>query len=160
PVHAEGSTDLIEKAMYTRQEFFGAEAIVPLPTAAARENLLKLLQTSPNDPTIIEKLSELEEKLRNYDAAEKDLKQLVAIDKKYANNLTSFYERRGRYADEAALLRRRLATADEDARPAIFEGLLETARVHDLKEYLRPEFYKDVVAQNGDVYPVFEKLIE
>src|SRR5207247_6304248 len=102
----------------------------------------------------------LEEKLRNYDAAEKDLKQLVAIDKKYANNLTSFYERRGRYADEAALLRRRLATADEDARPAIFEGLLETARVHDLKEYLRPEFYKDVVAQNGDVYPVFEKLIE
>src|SRR5690349_5873083 len=76
--HAEGSQDLIEQAMYTRQEFFGAEAIVPLPTAEARDNLLMLLQSTPNDPAIIEKLSELEEKLGNYDAAEKDLKQLLA----------------------------------------------------------------------------------
>jgi tetratricopeptide (TPR) repeat protein len=104
------SSDLIEQAIYTRQEFFGADAIVPLPTAEARQNLLKLLQSSPNDPAIIEKLTDVEEKLGNYDAAEKELKQLVAIDGKYANNLTSFYERRGRYADEAALLRQRLAT--------------------------------------------------
>jgi len=158
--HAEGSSDLIEQAMYTRQEFFGAEAIVPLPTAEARENLLKLLQSTPNDPTIIEKLSETEEKLGNYDAAETDLKQLLAIDKKYADNLTSFYERRGRYSDEAALLRQRLATAAADERPAIFESLLDTERTHDLTEYLRPEFFREVVAQNGDVYPVFERLIE
>ena len=158
--HAEDSSNLIEQAMYTRQEFFGAEAIVPLPTAEARENLVKLLQSTPNDPAIIEKLSETEEKLGNYDAAEKDLKQLVAIDKKYANNLTSFYERRARYSDEAALLRQRLATASADEQPEIFERLFDTARVHDLKEYLRPEFYKEVVAQNGDIYPIFEKLIE
>ena len=111
-------------------------------------------------PAVIEKLSELEEKLGNYDTAENDLKQLVAIDKKYEGNLTVFYERRGRYADEAVLLRQRLATADEDERAALFETLLDTARTHDLKEYLRPEFYRKVVSQNGDVYLVFEKLIE
>ena len=159
-VHAEGSTDLVEQAMYTRQEFFGAEAIVPLPTAEARENLSKLLQSSPNDPAIIQKLSELEEKLGNYDVAERDLKQLAAIDKNFADNLTSFYERRGRYADEAATLRGRLATADKDVRPAIFESLLETARIHDLKEYLRPEFFSEIITQNSDDLPVFEKLIE
>ncbi|HEY2866765.1 MAG TPA: hypothetical protein VGJ02_06715, partial [Pyrinomonadaceae bacterium] len=158
--HAESSQDLIEQAIYTREEFFGAEAVIPVPTAEARENLLGLLRTSPNAPTVIEKLSELEEKLGNYDTAENDLKQLVAIDKKYESNLTVFYERRGRYADEAVLLRQRLATADEDERAALFETLLDTARTHDLKEYLRPEFYRKVVSQNGDVYLVFEKLIE
>src|SRR5947209_607219 len=101
--HAESSPDLVEQAIYTRQEFFGADAIVPVPTEEARENLLRLTRSTPNDPAVVEKLSEVEEKLGNYDAAEKDVKQLIAIDKKYSNNLTTFYDRRGRYAKEAAL---------------------------------------------------------
>ena len=32
-VHAESSQDLIEQAIYTREEFFGAEAVIPVPTA-------------------------------------------------------------------------------------------------------------------------------
>jgi cytochrome c-type biogenesis protein CcmH/NrfG/thioredoxin-like negative regulator of GroEL len=158
--HAESSDELLEQALYTRQEFFGVEAIVPLPTLQARDNLLHLLQTSPNEPTVIGKLSELEEKLGNYDEAERDLKQLVAIDRKYGNQLTMFYEHRGRYEDEAAQLRQRLVGANADERPAIFGSLLAKARTHGLKQYLGPVFFHEVISQNADVYPVFQGLIE
>ena len=157
--HAESSSDAIDQAIYTRQEFFGAEAIVPLPTAEANR-LFRLRQTSPNDSAIIEKLSEIEEKLGNYDAAEQDLKQLVAIDRKYSKNLSVFYDRRGRYRDEAAQLRLMLSTSEVNERPAIFEDLVNVVRTHDLQEYLRPEFYHEVVSQNSNVYDVLDRLIE
>src|SRR3954471_16957786 len=41
-VSAEESPDALESALYERQEFFGAQATVPLPTARALENLEKL----------------------------------------------------------------------------------------------------------------------
>jgi hypothetical protein len=38
----------IEKALYTRAEFFGANAIVPYPTVEARKNLAVLAENYPN----------------------------------------------------------------------------------------------------------------
>src|SRR5688572_15694015 len=60
----------IEEALYTRVEFFGSEAVVPFPTAEARERLAKVLVQNPNDAQIYLKLSELDEKLGNYAQAE------------------------------------------------------------------------------------------
>ncbi len=48
-IQAEDFQSEIEKAIFTRQEFFGAEAIVPLPTAEARENLAKLAISQPDN---------------------------------------------------------------------------------------------------------------
>lgn len=53
----------IENALYTRVEFFGANAIVPFPTEQARNRLAEILQKFPDDSQIFLKLAELDEKL-------------------------------------------------------------------------------------------------
>ncbi len=54
---------LIDSALYTRAAFFGAQALVPYPTAEARDRLAALQAKYPNDPQIDLKLSEFDEKL-------------------------------------------------------------------------------------------------
>src|SRR5687767_436436 len=63
----------IEAALYTRTEFFGADAIVPFPTAEARERLAKVSENFPAEPKIYLKLAELDEKLEKFDEAENNL---------------------------------------------------------------------------------------
>ena len=157
---AENSSVAIETAMFTHQEFFGADAIVPLPTATARDNLAKLANISPDDPQVLEKLAEANEKLGEPDAAEKILIRLAEKDPKRSEGLAAFYERRARFEDEAKVLRKMLSSADSLARPSLFGRIVDLAREHDLKDYTKLEFYREVAAQNTDVFPVFDKLID
>ncbi|MCY7346228.1 MAG: hypothetical protein LH614_08395 [Pyrinomonadaceae bacterium] len=151
----------IETALFTKQEFFGAEAIVPFPTAEARENLTELQSRFPDDAKIRRKLAEFDEKLGNFDAAEKRLAQSAEISQANLENLAAFYNRRARFDDEAKVLEKQLsATEDADEKAAIFSRLIETARLHDLGAYLEPAFYEQFLEKNPAIYPIFEQLIE
>ncbi len=150
----------MEAALFTRQEFFGAQATVPRPTAEARENLAKLAAAAPDNPLILEKLAELNEKLLRFDEAENNLKRLALIDPTKLENLAAFYERRGQFEEQAETLEKILAAADAAKRGAIFERLIDTARKHDLKVYLQPDFYAKISENNFAVYEIFERLID
>jgi tetratricopeptide (TPR) repeat protein len=159
-VSAENANGEIENALFTRQEFFGAEAIVPLPTAEARENLARLLENAPDNPQILEKLAELNEKLARFDEAEKNLVRLAEIEKPKLEALAAFYGRRAAFEKEAACLTKILFSTEAEKRGAVFERLIDLARVHDLKEYLQTSFYARVAKENPDVYTIFEALID
>ena len=160
PVAAEESNDAIETATYTRQEFFGAQAIMPLPSAEARENLAKLAANAPDDPRILEKLAELDEKTEHYDEAEKNLQHLAETDAAKLENLAQFYERRARFESEAATIEKIMANAAVENRAATFERLIYLAQKHDLQEYLNADFYARVLRENAGVYPIFKRLID
>ncbi|HEX8637694.1 MAG TPA: hypothetical protein VF692_06515, partial [Pyrinomonadaceae bacterium] len=146
--------------MFTRQEFFGAEAIVPLPTAEARANLVKLAENSPRKPQILKKLADANEKLTLYDEAESNLLRLAETDAAVLETLAAFYERRGRFEKQAEILRSILFSTSEENRVAAFEQLITTARKHDLRAYLQSEFYAEVARSNPNLYSIFEKLID
>src|SRR2546430_9046965 len=55
-------TALIESALYTRAEFFGNQALVPYPTAEARDRLAAVQAKYSDDPQIDLKLSQPDEK--------------------------------------------------------------------------------------------------
>lgn len=151
----------IEAALFTKQEFFGAEAIVPFPTAKARENLTELQNQFPNDVKITQKLAELDEKLGDFVAAEKRLVQLAETNQSNLENLVAFYNRRARFSDEAKVLEKRLfATENADEKAQVFSRLIETARLHDFGEYLSAAFYEKALEKNLAAYPIFEQLIE
>ena len=151
----------IEAALFTKQEFFGAEAIVPFPTAKARENLIALQNQFPDDLKITRKLAELDEKLGDFGAAEKRLVQLAETNQPALENLAAFYNRRARFSDEAKVLEQRLFAAEtEDEKAEIFSRLIEKARLHDFEEYLSPAFYEKVVEKSLGIYPIFEQLIQ
>jgi tetratricopeptide (TPR) repeat protein len=159
-ISAEESRSEIENALFTRQEFFGAEAIVPLPTAEARENLAKLDEKFPDNPQILEKLAALDEKLARFDEAEKSLIRLAETDAARRENLAAFYHRRARFAAEADVLSKILFSIEAEKRVFVFERLIDLARIHDLPAYLNQEFYARVARENPEAFEVFQKLAE
>ncbi|MDQ2746724.1 MAG: hypothetical protein M3T96_05630, partial [Acidobacteriota bacterium] len=157
---AKDVSEEIENALYTRQEFFGAEAVVPLPTNEARENLARLATDSAENPLLLKPLAELDEKLEKYDEAEKSLIRLSEIDAANADALAAFYDRRAAFDKEAEVLRKVLFTTEPSKRAAVFERLIDLARMHDLKAYLNADFYAAVIKENPNVRLIFENLID
>ena len=154
-ITAQESQSEIENALFTRQEFFGAEAIVPLPTAEARENLAKLVESSPDNPQMLEKLAELDEKLSRFDEAEKNLIHLAEIDFAKLENLAAFYHRRARFEKEADVLNRILFSMAAEKRAVVFEKLIDLARIHDLKEYLKSGILRPSDKENPEIFTDF-----
>lgn len=159
-VSAESPQNEIEKAIFRREEFFGAEAFVPLPTAEAREALAKLAETQPGNPQLLEKLAELNEKLERFDEAEKNLVHLREIDAAKSEPLAAFYHRRANFEKEAAVLKENLFAKETKNRVAVFERLVDLARLHDLREYLQPVFYAQITKEMPNASGIFQKIAE
>ncbi|MDT5121343.1 MAG: hypothetical protein QOC96_825 [Acidobacteriota bacterium] len=153
----------IESASFARTEFFGAQALVPYPTAEARNRLADLLNKYPNEPQVVLKLSQLDEKLGRFEEAEKELQSYVELqpDKPAAlTDLASFFDRRAEFEKEAETVERMLAVAPPERQAQIFARLIELARVHGLENYLAPEFYQKYIAQGVAVFEIVEQLLD
>lgn len=158
-VAAEDVNGEIEKAIFTREEFFGASGLVPFPTAQAWENLFRLAEQNPDNPEILKKLAAFDEKLGRFDEAEKNLLRLAEINVTETENLAAFYQRRGQFEKQAETLEKNLFSISVEKRGDALEKLIFVARRHDLKQYLKASFYAEVAKENPNVYPVFDRLI-
>src|SRR5437588_4588569 len=156
-------TALIEAALFTRVEFFGAQALVPYPTAEARNRLAAVLAEHADEPEIYLQLAQLDEQLGRADDAARELERYVALkhdDALALEQLASFYDRRTDFAQEAATLERLLAHAPASERAGFMQRLIELARVHQLPKYLTPAFYEQVIAQDPTAYAIIEQYID
>jgi tetratricopeptide (TPR) repeat protein len=153
-------SSLIEAALYTRHEFFGAQAIVPFPTAEARNRLAEVLEKYPDEPQIYLKLSQLDEKLGNEDLALQELRTFVEHEPeklKALETLAGFLHRRGQFPIEAETLERMLHTAPAEQRLEIFKRLMKLAETHLLEKYLTPRFYEQTILENPSAYEIVEQ---
>lgn len=158
----EGET-AITAASFARAEFFGAQALVPYPTAEARNRLADLSKKYPNEPRIALRLSQLDEKLGRFEEAERELLAFVELEADKHEALTalaSFYDRRAQFEKEAATFARLLDVAPAERRAEIFSRLVELARVHGLENYLKPEFYQKYIEQGAAVFEIIEQLLD
>ncbi|MBX7219970.1 MAG: tetratricopeptide repeat protein [Blastocatellia bacterium] len=152
----------IESARYTREEFFGSQALVPLPTETARRNLSGLLAKNPQSARILELLAESDEKLGQTASAEKELEQYVKLEHESRESLeiqAAFFHRQTQFDREAMCLERMLNQAPGSERAELVERLLAHARTHNLDSYLKPEFYKQLIDRDPSVFSVFEQYI-
>ena len=157
----------IENALYTKADFFGQAAIVPFPTENARERLAQIAANYPKDAEIYLKLSELDEKLENYDAAESEIKKYAELQNgklSALNQLTSFYERRGKYEQKAEILNKMLELASANERGEYFSNLINFSKTHKIEKYLNAAFYRQIIAEDDSAFSILElyldKLIE
>lgn len=153
----------IEAALYTREEFFGAQAVVPRPTAEARTRLADLETRYAGDAATTLKLAETEEQLGHQDLAEARFQRYVEIEKQSVaalGRLAEFYQRRGRFADEAAVRERMIAAAPREERAAILEQLIEMAERHQLEKYRRPDFFQRLIDSDPASFEVVRQFIE
>ncbi len=147
----------VENALYTRTEFFGSQAIVPFPTAEARDRLAGVLQKYPGDSQIHLKLAELDEKLGRFDDAEQEIK---AAKPENLFVLAKFYERRGEFEKAAETLEKILETSPIENRLDTFSNLIYMAKKHGLKKYLAAEFYQKFITENNGTFSVLAEFIE
>jgi tetratricopeptide (TPR) repeat protein len=153
----------IEAASFARAEFFGAQALVAYPWAEARNRLADILGKYPNEPQIYLRLSELDEKLGRFGESERELQTFVELQPGKLEaliTLASFLDRRGQFEKEAATFERLLAVASPERRAQIFERLIELARTHGLENYLKPDFYREYIAQDVAVFGIIEQLLD
>jgi tetratricopeptide (TPR) repeat protein len=154
---------LIETALYTRAEFFGANAIVPFPTATARENLAKVLGKYPNEAEIYLKLAQLDEKLEKFEDAENELKKRVEIksDKLSAlYDLAWFYNRRAEFEKQAEIFNQMIELAPKEKRAEYFSNLINLAKTHKLEKYLKADFYKEFITQDASAFSILEQYLD
>src|SRR5689334_517511 len=158
--NAENVSTLIEAALYTRHEFFGAQAIVPFPTAEARNRLAEVHAKYPDNPQIYLKLSQLDEKLGNEESALQEMQAFVKHepDQLHAlETLAEFLDRRAQFAAEAEALERMLHVAPPEQRVEVFRRLLTLAQTHLLEKYLTPRFYEQTIVDNPAAYEIVEQ---
>lgn len=160
-------SSLIDAALYTRHEFFGAQAFIPFPTAEARNRLADVLAKHPDNAQIHLKLSQLDEKLGNEELALKEMQSFVehAPDEfKALQTMAEFLHRRAQFPAEAESLERMLRLAPPEQRLEVFSRLIELAETHLLEKYLTPRFYEQTIKENSSAYEIVkqyqQKLID
>ncbi|MEP7343483.1 MAG: tetratricopeptide repeat protein [Acidobacteriota bacterium] len=153
----------IEAALYTRAEFFGAQAILPYPTGEARARLAEVARAYSQDAEIQLKLAELDEKLTDTERAAAEMLRYVELEKNSVaslKTLAGFYDRRARFADEAATLERMIEASPANERAEILRELIELARRHRLEKYQQPGFFKQLIASDPSAFEVVKQFIE
>src|SRR5262249_40629276 len=158
---------LIEAALYTRHEFFGVQAIVPYPTAEARNRLAAVLEKYPDRPQILLKLAQLDEKLGREEEALREMQSYGEHEPDKPQALTTiaeFFHRRAQFAAEAESLERLIRSAPAERRVELFRNLIELAEKHRLDKYLAPNFYEQIINENPEAFEIVQqyqdKLIE
>ncbi|MCA1592095.1 MAG: hypothetical protein LC754_05480, partial [Acidobacteria bacterium] len=155
--------DQVEAALYTRAEFFGAQALVPYPTAEARNRLAEVARKYPREPRVHLRLARLDEELGQFNLAEQEMQNYVAAGHETPDaldELSRFFHRRARFEDEAATLERELRVVPVEGRAAVLRQLAELARVHKLERYLSPDFYAQLAARNDSTFEIVSQYIE
>src|ERR1051326_854245 len=147
----------IEGALYTRHEFFGAQAIVPYPTAEARNRLADIRPKYPDNAQIYLKLSQLDEKLGNEEPALQEMRAFVEHEPdklKALETMVEFLDRRAQFPAEAESLERMLHVAPPEQRVEMFRRLMQLAETHLLEKYLSPRFYEQTINDNPAAYEI------
>lgn len=151
---------LIDAALYTRHEFFGAQAIIPFPTAEARNRLAAVSAKHPDNAQIYLKLSQLDEKLGNEDMALQEMRSFVEYEPdelKALETMAEFLHRRAQFPAEAESLERMLHVAPPEQRVEVFRRLMQLAETHVLEKYLTPRFYEQTIIDNPSAYEIVEQ---
>jgi tetratricopeptide (TPR) repeat protein/predicted TPR repeat methyltransferase len=153
----------IEAASFARAEFFGAQALVPFPTAEARNRLAGLLEKYGDEPQIFLRLSQLDEKLGRFAESERELQRYVELQSNKPEALeilASFFDRRAQFEKEAATFEHLLDITPPERSPQIFARLIELARTHRLENYLKPEFYQKYIERGAASFEIIEQLLD
>jgi len=154
---------LIDSALYTRAEFFGAQARVPFPFAEARNRLAALRERRPGEPRLALALARLDEKLGRYESArEGQAEYLSGSGESFGalEEMAAFQHRRALFAGEAATLEKMLSAAPAGRRREVLDRLVRLAESQRLEAYLSPEFFERVIAEHPTDFDVVAGYVD
>lgn len=157
------NNDPLRNALYKTESFQGRESHVPLPPAEARQNLLSLAQSQPQNAAIYRELSGFDVQLLDFAAAETHLRQFLQLtankDEGY-EALEEYYHSRLQFDQELKTILEHAKAADRSDNDvsqntgayAIYHRALKQIEKYGLTTD-RATIYQSIV----DAYPAEEK---
>src|SRR5262249_48577277 len=129
--------NLVDDALYTNEEFFGAQASVARPYSVAFERLATLLSKYPKDARLHLHAARLAEKLGQFDRAAAEMSEYADLRGRSADSLrrlAAFYHHRAKWADEVRTLQELARTLTVNEGAPIYKRAAELVRTRSLKE--------------------------
>jgi tetratricopeptide (TPR) repeat protein len=153
----------LRDALYTTEEFFGAQSLVPRPFAEAKTAIATLQAKYPDDVRLLRYGSSLDEKLGNFPSATEQMRKYATVRNNAPNalrRLAAFYHGRAMYADEAQTLQQLAPVAYPDEREGIYQQIATLVKNHELTGFDLANFYKSLMATAPDDVRLPKQYIE
>ena len=150
--------NLVDDALYTNEEFLGAQASVARPYSVAFDRVSALLNRYPKDARLHLYESRLAERLGQFDKAEAEIRvyaQLRGRSPDALRRLADFYHHRARFADEVRTLQELAKTLTVGERAPVYKRAAELVRTRSLREFAPADFFAELVAADpSNLQPV------
>lgn len=153
----------LREALYTNEEFFRAQSLVPRPYAEAKAAIATLQAKYPDDVRLLRYGSSLDEKLGNFPAATEQMRKYATVRNNAPNalrRLAAFYHGRAMYSDEARTLQQLAPVAYSDEREAIYQRIATLVKNHELTGFDLADFYKSMMATAPDDVRLAKQYVE
>lgn len=156
--------NLVDDALYSNEEFFGAQSSVARPYSVAFERVSALLEKYPKDARLHLYASRLGERLGQFDKAAIEINEYAGLRGRSADalrRLADFHHHRARFADEVRTLQELAKTQTTPARTPIYKRAAELVRTRSLKEFAPADFFAELVAADpSNIQPVKDYVEE
>jgi cellulose synthase operon protein C len=156
--------NLVDEALYTNEEFFGAQSSVARPYSVASERVSALLGKYPKDARLRLYASRLSERLGQFDKAATEMTEYADLRGRSPDalrRLAGFYDHRARFADEVRTLRELANAQPVSERTPIYKRAAELVRTRSLKEFKPADFFAELVAADpSNIQPVKDYVEE
>ncbi|HXI93940.1 MAG TPA: hypothetical protein VNO24_28470, partial [Blastocatellia bacterium] len=156
--------NLVDDALYTNEEFFGAQSSVARPYSVASERVNALLGKYPKDARLHLYASRLDERLGQFDKAAIEIKEYADLRGSTPDalrRLADFYHYRARFSDEVRTLQELSKALTVSERTPIYKRAAELVRTRSLKEFAPADFFAELVAADpSNIQPVKDYVEE
>jgi predicted Zn-dependent protease len=156
--------NLVDDALYTNEEFFGAQASVARPYSVAFERVSTLAAKYPKDARLHLQAARLADRLGQFDKAASEMTDYADLRGRSPDalrRLASFYEHRARFADEVRTLQELAKQLTVSERGPIYKRAAGLVRTRSLKEFAPADFFAELVAADpSNIQPIKDYVEE
>jgi predicted Zn-dependent protease len=156
--------NLIDDALYTNEEFFGTQASIARPYAAALERVGSLAGKYPKDARLHLQAARLADRLGQFDKAASEMTDYADLRGRSPDalrRLASFYDHRARFADEVRTLQELAKRLTISERGPIYKRAAGLVRTRSLKEFKPADFFAELVAADpSNIQPIKDYVEE
>lgn len=148
----------VDDALYSNEEFFGAQSVVARPYSVALERVGALLGQYPKDARLHLHAARLSEHLGQYDKAATEMTQYADLKRRAPDalrRLANFYHDRARFSDEVRTLQELAKALPVPDRESVYKRAANVVRAYTLKDFKPADFFAELVAaDSSNIRPV------
>lgn len=156
--------NLVDDALYTNEEFFGAQASVARPYAVAFERVNALSGKYPKDARLHLQAARLADRLGQFDKAATEMTEYAdrrGRSPDALRRLASFYDHRARFADEVRTFQELAKQLTVGERGPIYKRAAGLVRTRSLKEFKPADFFAELIAADpSNIQPIKDYVEE